>query len=126
MSVNNQRHSPLASAVRIRVAFFLAMRYFFKPEADPQLYRSRRGRSCRASRVSMPCAAIPQWRGTRHRCKLCEGICRAQGDLPIRGRPAARMTEPPHRAYDHRHGEMHLLRFVPSASVLLTLSGSPM
>ena len=69
MSVNATARSLLLT--EFVSAYFLAMRYFFKPK--PTLnYPFEKDRSRRASAVNMH-YAVPQWRGALHR-ELCEAL----------------------------------------------------
>jgi hypothetical protein len=85
-------------------AFFLSMRYFFKPKATLNYPFEKNPLS-------------PRFRGEHaplYRLQAVRGDLSGAGDHH-RSRPAPQRRHPPCHALRHRHGQMHLLRAVPGS-----------
>ena len=92
-------------------AFFLAMRYFFKPK--PTLdYPFEKGPISPRFRGEHALRRYPNGEERCIACKLCEAICPAQAitiEAGARRNDGTRRTTP----LRHRYDDMHLLRFLP-------------
>jgi hypothetical protein len=92
-------------------AFFLGMRYFFKPK--PTLnYPFEKGPISPRFRGEHALAPLPERRRALHRLQAVRSDLPGAGDHH-RGRSAPQRRHPPHGALRHRHGEVHLLRPLP-------------
>src|SRR6185312_6232768 len=106
-----QRHSPFASADRIRIGLLSDDALFLPAEADAEL--SVREGTDLAALPGRACAApLSEWRGTLHRLQAVRSDLSSAGHYH-RGRPAPQRRHAAHGALRHRYGEMHLLRAVP-------------
>ena len=94
-------------------AFFLSMRYFFRPKATLN-YPFEKGPVIAALPRRACAAPLSERRGTLHRLQAVRGDLSGAGDHH-RGRPAPQRRHPPHGALRHRHGEVHLLRLLPGS-----------
>ena len=92
-------------------AFFLAMRYFFKPKATIN-YPFERGPISPRFRGELALRRYPNGEERCIACKLCEAICPAQAITIEAGRAARRRHAADH-PLRHRYDEMHLLRLLP-------------
>jgi len=92
-------------------AFFLAMRYFFRPKVTLN-YPFEKGALSPRFRGELALRRYPNGEERCIACKLCEAICPAQA-IPIEAGPrrhdGTRRTTRLRRRYD----EMHLLRILP-------------
>ena len=92
-------------------AFWLAMKYFFKPKATINYPFESNYRSPRLPRRARP-APLPERRGALHRLQALRGDLPGAGDHH-RGGAAPQRRHAAHHPLRHRHGEMHLLRLLP-------------
>ena len=92
-------------------AFFLAMRYFFKPKATIN-YPFERGPISPRFRGELALRRYPNGEERCIACKLCEAICPAQA-ITIEGGGAERRRHSSDHSLRHRYDEMHLLRLLP-------------
>src|ERR1700683_3141265 len=105
MSVNIKATARSLLLTEFVSAFFLAMRYFFKPK--PTLnYPFEKGPISPRFRGEHALRRYPHGGGALHRLQAGGGD-RPGAAHPHGGRPAAQRRPPPHRALRHRHGEMH-------------------
>ncbi len=89
-------------------AFFLTMRYFFKPKKTINYPHEKRPAVAALPRRA--CAApLSERRRTLHRLQAVRGDLPGAGDHD-RSRSAPQRRHAPHDALRHRHGEVHLLR----------------
>src|SRR3977135_790891 len=118
MSVNINATARSLLLTEFVSAFFLAMRYFFKPK--PTLnYPFEKGPISPRFRGEHALRRYPNGEERCIACKLCEAICPAQA-ITIEAGPRRNARPPPpppsppaYCALRHRHGEVHLLRAVP-------------
>jgi hypothetical protein len=101
-------------------AFFLALRYFFKPKATLN-YPFEKGSLSPRFRGELCAAALSERRGALHRLQAM------RGDLPgaghrNRGWATAQRRHAADDPLRHRHDEMHLLRLLPRSPAPLTPS----
>jgi formate hydrogenlyase subunit 6/NADH:ubiquinone oxidoreductase subunit I len=92
-------------------AFFLAMRYFFKPKVTLN-YPFEKGSLSPRFRGELALRRYPNGEERCIACKLCEAICPAQA-ITIEAGPRAQRRHAADEPLRHRHDEMHLLRLLP-------------
>jgi formate hydrogenlyase subunit 6/NADH:ubiquinone oxidoreductase subunit I len=113
MSVNFNATARALLLTEFVSAFFLAMRYFFKPK--PTLnYPFEKGPISPRFRGEHALRRYPNGEERCIACKLCEAICPAQA-ITIEAGPRRNDGTRRTGALRHRHGEMHLLRPVPGS-----------
>jgi ferredoxin len=111
-SVRSWRLNQLARSIFLTEfvsAFFLAMRYFFKPKATIN-YPFERGPISPRFRGELALRRYPNGEERCIACKLCEAICPAQAITIEAG--AAQRRHPTDHSLRHRYDEMHLLRLL--------------
>ena len=91
-------------------AFFLAMRYFFKPKVTLN-YPFEKGSLSPRFRGELALRRYPNGEERCIACKLCEAICPAQA-ITIEAGPRRNDGTRRTTRFD-RHDEMHLLRLLP-------------
>ena len=92
-------------------AFFLALRYFFKPKVTLN-YPFEKGSLSPRFRGELALRRYPNGEERCIACKLCEAICPAQA-ITIEAGTATRRRHAADHAIRRRHDEMHLLRLLP-------------
>ena len=92
-------------------AFFLAMRYFFKPKVTLN-YPFEKGALSPRFRGELALRRYPNGEERCIACKLCEAICPAQA-ITIEAGPRRRRRHAPDHPLRRRYDEMHLLRLLP-------------
>jgi NADH-quinone oxidoreductase subunit I len=92
-------------------AFFLAMRYFFKPKATLN-YPFEKGSLSPRFRGELALRRYPNGEERCIACKLCEAICPAQA-ITIEAGPRRDDGTRRYHSFRHRHDEMYLLRLLP-------------
>ena len=92
-------------------AFFLAMRYFFKPKVTLN-YPFEKGSLSPRFRGELALRRYPNGEERCIACKLCEAICPAQA-ITIEAEARRNGRHPADHPLRHRHDEMHLLRLLP-------------
>src|SRR5512141_2858885 len=91
-------------------AFFLAMRYFFKPKATIN-YPFERGPISPRFRGELALRRYPNGEERCIACKLCEAICPAQA-ITIEAGPRRKRRNAADQPLRHRHDETHILRLL--------------